>query len=215
MADLIIATSTAPSTPSSGFADNYVDSTTKMWRTKNDAGNIRVYPHMLTNASAVGASAAFAADTYLSGSNIVIPVAGDWLVNMTYYCQFDMTKTANGTATFIITIRMGTAGTTSDTAIQTITFAAGTAAIDEGIFEVYATFKSVGSGTSAVLVSSAKCSHHLAATGLVSTGASGTGIIKNTSSGFNSTTPTTIGLSINGGASFSGTNVQVQSQLSI
>ena len=45
--------------------------------------------------------------------------------------------------------------------------------------------------------------------GLTNTGASGTGIILVTSSGFNSTTQTKIGLSFNGGTSFVGTN-QIQ-----
>jgi hypothetical protein len=120
-----------------------------------------------------------------------------------------MVKTAAGTATFIIQIRMGTLGTTGDASILTLTFAAGTAAIDTGIFDVIATFRSIGSGTAAVIQGIAKCAHHLAATGLISTGASGVGIILGTSAGFNSTTQTVIGLSINGGASFSGTNTLV------
>jgi hypothetical protein len=105
---------------------------------------------------------------------------------------------------------MGTLGTTADAAVLTLTFGAGTAAADTGLFDVLVTFRTVGSGTSAVVQGIARCTHHLAATGLVSTGASGTGIMLGTSAGFNSTTQTIIGLSVNGGAAFSGTNTLVQ-----
>jgi hypothetical protein len=51
------------------------------------------------------------------------------------------------------------------------------------------TCRTVGSGTSAVVAGYAMVNHHLAATGLTNTGASGTGIIlPGASAGFNSTT---------------------------
>jgi hypothetical protein len=124
-----------------------------------------------------------------------------------------MVKTAAGVATPIVNIRMGTAGTTSDASVLTVTFAAGTAAADTGIFEISITFRTVGSATSAVIQGVSRCTHALAATGLTSTGASGTGIIIGTSSGFNSTTQSVIGASFNGGTSFSGTCTQVQAEL--
>lgn len=108
---------------------------------------------------------------------------------------------------------MGTLGTTADAAILTLAFAAGTAAVDLGTFDVWVTFRTVGTGTAAVVAGVARCSHHLAATGLVSTGASGTGIVKGTSAGFDSSTQTILGLSVNGGASFSGTSTMVQARL--
>jgi len=163
----------------------------------------------LSNASVATVSAGYAADTYLAGSAITIPVAGGWKVSTNYVCKFDMVKTAAGTATFVITLRMGTLGTTGDAAITTLTFAAGTAAADTGICTVTADFRTVGAGTSAVIQARAEWPHFLAATGLHSTGASGYGAILATSAGFNSTTQTIIGLSVNGGASFSGTNTMV------
>lgn len=164
----------------------------------------------LSNSSTVAVAAAYAADTYLAGSAITIPVAGGWRVSTQVHWLFDMVKTAAGTATFIAQVRMGTLGTTGDASVLTLTFAAGTAAIDTGIFDLCVTFRTVGSGTAAVIQGVISCAHHLAATGLVSTGASGMGIILGTSAGFNSTTQTIIGLSINGGASFSGTNTLVR-----
>jgi hypothetical protein len=164
----------------------------------------------LSNASVATVSAGYAADTYLAGSAITIPTAGGWQVGTIYACQFDMVKTNAGTATFALIVRMGTLGTTGDAAILTLTYAAGTAAVDTGLFELLVTFRTVGSGTSAVIQGALQCTHHLAATGLISTGASGTGIILGTSAGFNSTTQTIIGISVNGGASFSGTKTLVQ-----
>lgn len=155
----------------------------------------------------------FAADTYLSNSDILLPTGGP-LARAQYRCVFDMVKTAAGVATPIITVRVGTAGTTADTSRAAMTFAAGTAVADSGIFEVLVTFRTVGSGTAAVLTAVSSCRHALAATGLTTTGASGFGQIANTGGGFDSTVANSrIGVSFNGGASFSGTCTLIQAQL--
>lgn len=166
------------------------------------------------NASTAAVAGGYAADTYLAGSSVTV-AAGAWAAKTIYRCVFDMVKTAAGTAAFTIIVRMGTAGTTSDTAILTLAYAVGTAAIDTGLFEVRVNFRTVGAGTAAVIQGVVEVNHHLAATGLVTTGASGTGIILGTSAGFNSTTPTILGLSVNGGASFAGTNTLVRAELSL
>jgi hypothetical protein len=163
------------------------------------------------NGSASTVSAGYAADTYLSGSAISMPSGGP-IVNSRYRMIFDMVKTAAGTATAIVTVRFGTAGTTADAAILTFTFTAGTAAVDTGTFTLDLHFRTVGSGTAAVAVGSIKLNHHLAATGLSALGASGYGQITTVSSGFNSTPAGSIlGVSFNGGTSFSGTNTLVES----
>jgi hypothetical protein len=164
-------------------------------------------------ASTAAVAGAYAADTYLAGSGITV-LPGAWKAGATYYCMFDMTKTAAGLAAFTVNVRMGTLGTVVDTSVLSLAFAVGTAAIDSGKFELWVNFRSVGSGTSAVVAGIIGCSHHLAATGLITTGASGYGQILGTSAGFNSTTQTKIGISVNGGASFAGTNSIVQSSLS-
>jgi hypothetical protein len=168
----------------------------------------------LNNASTSTVSAGYAAETYLAGSAIVIP-AGGWTAKTTYKCIFDMVKTAAGTGAFTVNVKMGTLGTTSDASILTLAFAAGTAVADTGRFEVVVVFRTVGSGTSAVIQGFVSCSHALASTGLITTGASGFGLINGTSSGFASTTQTTIGISVNGGTSFSGTNTLVQTELNL
>jgi hypothetical protein len=164
----------------------------------------------LSNGSLTNVAGGYAADTYLAGSTITAPAAGAWQVGTILKWQFDLVKTAAGVAALVITVRLGTLGTTGDAAIYTFTFGAGTAAVDTGIFDITVEFRSIGAGTAAVVAGKAECRHHLAATGLVSTGASGIGIlVPGASAGFASTTQTKAGLSVNGGASFAGTNTMV------
>ncbi len=209
MADFKVATQTAPATPAAGSAMLYCDSVSKRWTGKDDAGVVRTLAD-IGNAATVGTSG-YAADTYIAGSNVTIP--GSLVRAATcYHLVFDMTKTAAGTATPILNIRFGTAGTTADTARLTFTFAAGTAAVDTGIVEVWAHFRSVGAA--GVLTGMAEIRHHLAATGLTATGASGVGIILATSAAFDTTVAASIiGASFDGGAAFSGTNTLVQARL--
>jgi hypothetical protein len=148
---------------------------------------------------------------YMLGSTITV-AAGIWKAGGAYHCVFDMFKAAVGTGAITLSIRMGTLGTVSDALIGSIAFLAGTANSDTGIFDVWVTFRAVGSGTTAIIVIGARCTHSLAATGLVSSGASGIGIpTAVASSGFNSTTQTKIGVTITGGTGFAGTNSWVQS----
>jgi hypothetical protein len=196
-----------------GLMDSAASNIFKKLSWANLKAGINTIASALYSSSVSSVSGAYNSDTYLAGSAITIPTAGGWKVGTQYRLLFDMVKTAAGTAAFTIKLRLGTTGTTSDTNILTLTFGAGTAAVDTGMFEVLVTFRTVGSGTSAVVQGVAKCNHALAATGLVSTGASGCGIVLGTSSGFDSSTATKIGASINGGTSFSGTCTLVQADL--
>jgi len=212
--------SSGPGTPGANYVNIYSDNTTipRVRIVDENANTFTVLDSShnswnLHNGSVSSVSAGYASDTYLAGSSITIPAVGLWKVNTQYRLTFDMVKTAAGTAAATIIIRMGTAGTTSDAAILTFTWGAGTAAVDTGLFNVFANFRTVGSGTSAVIQGVARCTHALAATGLTATGASGTGILIGTSNGFNSTTQSVIGASFNGGSSFSGTCTLVQAQL--
>jgi len=170
----------------------------------------KIAPVPLYNQSLAQQGAGFATDTYLTGSSIAIP-NGSLQAGSRYRCIFNVTKTGAGTATPIINVRIGTAGTTADTSRGTLTHSAQTAVIDEGTFEVFVTFRSVGSGTSAVIQSLSRLSHRLSVTGL------GTGVGEPelaTSAGFNSTTSgLIIGLSVNGGTSASWTVNLVQAEL--
>jgi hypothetical protein len=164
----------------------------------------------LYNASVTTPGAGFASDTYLVGSSIAIPL-GFLQAKSLYRCVFNVVKTAAGTATPIIITRFGTAGTTADTALTTLTFSAQTAAIDEGTFELMSTFRTVGAGTEAVLATVGQLRHGLSVTGL-GTLVSETEVA--VSSGFNSTpSGSIIGLSVNGGASAAWTITMVRAEL--
>ena len=170
-------------------------------------------PPALYNSSTSTVSAGYATDTLLAGSSILLP-SGVSIASLQYIVEFDMVKTAAGTATPIVNIRYGTTGTVSDASICTMTFGAGTAAADTGKFIVVGTLRSAGAGTSAVMVGSTMVNHALAATGLTTTGASGTGQITTVGGGFNSTVSNSyLSVSFNGGTSFSGTNNFVQARL--
>ena len=162
---------------------------------------------VLRNYSTAQQGAGFSTDTYMTGSFIVFPIAP--VVGTLYKVRFDMTKTAAGTAAGVVTVRVGTAGTTADTARNTLTFSAGTAATDTGIFEVTCLFRAVGSGTSAVLQAISRLVSQ-PTTGLSSLIHS----VSATSAGFDSTVASLgIGVSFNGGASFSGTCQLVEAEL--
>ena len=170
-------------------------------------------PPLLFNNSSATVSAGYATDTLLAGSSILLP-SGITVAGIQYEVIFDIVKTAAGTATPIVNLRFGTAGTVADASICTMTFAAGTAVADTGKLTVVGTLRSAGAGTTAVMVGSTMINHALAATGLTTTGASGTGQITTVGGGFNSTqTNAYLSVSFNGGASFSGTNNYVQARL--
>jgi hypothetical protein len=177
-------------------------------KTTIDDINTRITP--VNNASVTTPAAGFAADTYLVGSSCAIPAARLAAKTM-YRCTFDVSKTGAGIATPIINVRIGTAGSTADTSRGTHTFPAQTAVIDQGVFEFWAVFRTVGSGTSAVLQSRCRLTHGLSITGF-STSVSPVTVA--TSAGFDSTTASSIiGLSVNGGTSAAWTITLVTAEL--
>lgn len=162
------------------------------------------------NASVAAQGPGFAADTYLTGSAIAVP-ASSLQAKSVYRCRFNVVKTGAGVATPIINVRFGTNGSTADTSRGTLTFAAQTAVIDEGIFEIECVFRTVGSGSSAVLQCTGKLLHRLSITGF---SLDVTGVKIATSGGFDSTVANSIiGISINGGASAAWTVSLVSTEL--
>lgn len=148
------------------------------------------------------------ADLYLLGSNISIP--GNFpIVGAKYTCTFDMAKTA-GTGQIVVSVRYGTTGSTADTARCTFTFGAGTGVADTGVFVVTCVFRTVGSGTTAVLEGNISLVKNLTITGLTNV----SGAIQSTSGGFDSTVANSIiGVSFNGQTAFAGTAQLVRAEL--
>lgn len=172
----------------------------------------------LYNASTTTPGAGFAADTYLAGSDILIPAPATQLQSKTTYeLIFSVAKTGAGTAAPVLTLRFGIAGSISDASVCAFTFPAQTAVVDEGLFTVNAHFRSVGSGTAAVIVGVAQLVHDNGSAG----SSAGTGlsvqsapIVITVGGGFNSTVANSrLGLSVNGGTSAAWTIALVEAKL--
>jgi hypothetical protein len=151
----------------------------------------------------------FAADTYLTGSSLTLPASLP-IVGTTYRLWFDVTKTVAGIVAIVINIRFGINGSTADSSVCAFTFGTATAAIDAGVFTIQAMFRTVGSGTSAVVQGWAELGNNLTSTGLTSLAKN----VVTTGGGFNSTTANPIiGTSYNGGASAAHTIQMVRAEL--
>lgn len=139
-------------------------------------------------------AAGFAADTYLVDSAVPLTGIGALRAGRTYHWRIMISKTAAGTATPILQVRVGTAGTTADTSRLTFTWGAGTAAIDRGEIELDVKFTVVGA--SAILRGRANWTTNLATTGLTNA----VKALVATSAAFDATPANLlIGLSYNGG----------------
>ena len=177
---------------------------------KVDLTTLSAYFAPPANASVSGVTG-YAADTYLAGSSISVPLPSRLKAGSFYRCQFNVVKTAAGIAAPVISVRYGTAGTTADTARTSVTFAAQTGVIDQGKFEILVNWRAVGA--SAVLQAVGILTHGLATTGLNVT-ATNSFITPAAGSSFDSTTVNSfLGLSVNAGASASWTVSVVQAEL--
>lgn len=208
MADILLDNQAPGTTPAAGQCELFVDNVSKKFTQKNDTGVVEVM-NGVRNNSIAAQGPGFAADTYLTNSNIAIPVQ---LVRVgTFYrLRFHVTKTAAGVAAPVIIVRFGTAGTVADTARLTFTFVPlQTAVVDDGIYEVWCVFRSVGAA--GVLQGICSLVHTLAATGLSTANAP---VMAVTSAGFDTTVVSSIiGVSVNGGASAAWTVTLVSVEL--
>ncbi len=135
-------------------------------------------------------------DTYLTGTNISI---SSIKAGTRVRWKFIITKTGAGTAQPAWNVRIGTAGTTSDTSRLTFTGLAQTGVIDAAVVEIEIMFRSVGSGSSAVIAGGYILQHNLASTGFATLI---NNVVTGVSAGFDSTVANSvIGISLNSGAS--------------
>lgn len=185
----------APATPAAGQLYGFPLTGTKRWTSKDDAGRTLTIPP-LTNHNTTD-SVANAADTYLVGSRIDVPAHG-LQVGTRFRWTLAMTKTAAGTAAPVWSVRVGTAGTTGDTARLTFTqVALQTAAIDTGWVEIVAIIRSVGAA--GVMAGGLHMAHVLAATGFSTLDHN---VMSAVSAGFDTTVANLfVGVSVNPGAS--------------
>ncbi len=140
MADILIDNETIPSTPAASKSIIFADSTTKKLAQIDDQGN--VHGILSRNFSTASQGAGFATDTYITNSGILIPSFGMQAGQM-YMWVMGASKTAAGTATPIITFRIGTNQSVADTSELVITGEAATAAISGGQIIVTALVRNV------------------------------------------------------------------------
>jgi hypothetical protein len=165
MADIALDTQGTPTTPSAGVLIAYADSGSKQLTAKNDAGRVVTIPGIKNwNTADVVANAA---DTYLTGSSVAIP-QHLMQAGTTFRWRFVMTKTAAGVAAPVWSVRVGTAGTTADSARLTFTGPAQTAAVDTAIVQITAVLRNTGAA--GVLTGGLVLTHNLATTGFANIG---------------------------------------------
>ena len=157
------------------------------------------------NQSTASQSPAAATLTYLTNSNLAVPV-GKLRIGTIFKWKLSLSKTGAGTAANAFHVRLGTAGTTADAAILTFTTGLGTAVIDNGQIEIMVTIRGPLSA-SCIAVGQFSFCHNLASTGHLVIPVSCIGV---TSGVFNATTANLIaGLTVTSGASVAYTFLQV------
>ena len=183
------------------FAINEAGASKKLTGTliKDWAGNI------LRNVSTADQSPGAGATTYLTNSNIAVPTAklriGSW-----FRWTLTMTKTAAGAAARSHLIKLGTAGTTGDATIITLTSGTPTAAADTGQTIITCVIRGPLSA-SCIANGAAHSIHNLSTTGLYP---NETESLQVTSGTFDATTASLIiGLAVTTGASEALTYQQV------
>lgn len=209
MGKLFLAEEGVPSTPSSGNGRIWIDSTASLLCVKDDSGVV----HATSKNSAVSTqAAAFAADTYVTNSDLLVPSfsvqAGTQIM-----WQISASKTGAGTAQPVYTVRIGAARTTADTSRLALTGPLQTAVADIGTLILMVTVRNVGAA--GVLQGTAWWDHRGTAANTTTSGTGfandSTGHVEGTSAGFDNSAlgGQYIGLSVNGGASASWTVTQV------
>ena len=190
MARIKLDNEATPATPAAGISTIFPDSTSKELVHLDDTGKAKTL-RPLTTAN-TGNIPANAADTYLVGQ--LVPPAklrAGTLVKFT----FGMTKTAAGTATPVWSVRVGTAGTTADTAQLTFTGRAQQANADTARAEIHVIVRSIGASG---VIEGIYALANGAAAGFTAAGGDAQ---QNTSAGFDTTVANLIvGVSVNPGA---------------
>ena len=193
MADLLLDVQSVPTTPSAGQAVIYVDTTSKLFSVKNDAGVVSSIGGY--NYSVAAQTPAAATRTYITGSALTLSSEKLQVGTRLSWC-FNLTKTAAGTAASTFDIAFGTTGTTADTARVSFTKPAGTAVADEAWVTIDCVIRTIGA--TGVAVGTFSLMHNLENTGHAIIPCV---VVTTVSAGFDMTTATVVGVCITSGAS--------------
>jgi hypothetical protein len=207
LADILLDIQAEPSTPASGKATIFFDTTSKLLTYKN--ADAKLSQLGLANAAVAAQGAGFSSDTYVTNSGILIPSWG-MKAKMVFRWTISASKSAAGTAQPVYTVRIGANQSTGDTARLQLTGAAQTAAADVGVLTLIVTVRTVSA--TGVIQGTALWNHNGAAAGFADNDA---GAVEGTSAGFDNSAlgGSFIGLSIDGGASAAWTLTQVIAEL--
>jgi hypothetical protein len=160
MADIVLDTQVAPSTPSAGTINLYAETTTLQMCSRDANGRIQTFGDI--NNQSTAAQAYTTAEIYLAGSALTIPAH---LLQVGARCTWRVvaSKTA-GTGAPVWKLYKGTLGTTGDTAIATLTQAsAPTSVADTAIYNIEAVLRNTGAA--GVMLFSLSMVHALQITG--------------------------------------------------
>jgi hypothetical protein len=215
MADTKISALTAVTTPTAASELAVNEGGTSKKLTLEQMRDFVEAATSVRNAATATQTPAANTDTYITNSNLLIPTGRLQAKTMARW-RLSITKGAAGTGTPTFNIRVGTSGSgaVGDASRCLFTWpAANTAAADEMEVDITATFRSVGSGTSAVIQGQLRASHELTTTGFGGTALGANIIMNTTGGGFDSTTAVVIGLSNNGGTASAWSILQVHAEL--
>jgi hypothetical protein len=141
MADILVDNEALPSTPASGKSVLLVDTTSKKFCQLDDSG--RPNGILSRNDATASQGALATTDTYITNSGILVPSFG-MKVGQLYEWVITLSKTAAGTAAFVLNVRLGNAQSTGDTSILALTQAiAQTATASSAIMHVVMGVRSV------------------------------------------------------------------------
>lgn len=147
MADILLDNQAVANTPASGKSILAVDSTTKKFYQLDDAGRAN---GILSSNDLTASNAIATADTYVTNSDLLIPSFG-MKVGQQYRWEFTITKTAAGTAAFVLNVRIGSLRTTSDASRLALTQAIAQAATASScIMVVTLSVRAVGVATGVI-----------------------------------------------------------------
>jgi hypothetical protein len=210
MSNLLMDTESEPATPAAGQSIIWTDNQGLIICQKNANGEIIARSK---NASVTN-QAPGAVDTYITGSNLLIP-SFSTLAKTIITWIISASKTAAGVATPNYIIRIGAAGAIGDTARLTLVGPAQTAIADIGLLIITAIVRN--KAVAGVIQGSAAWSHQgTTASSTIGTGFAnnGNGEVEGTSAGFDNTAlgGQFIGLSINAGAAAAWTITQTRTE---
>lgn len=120
-------------------------------------------PFQMLNSSVIAQLLVADTANYIEGSQIRIPRTRLMGPGTVFRWRWSMTKTAAGTASSIVRLRVGTAGSVADSGRLAITKAAGTAAVDEALCELFVLVRT--GGAAGTWAGSFRLTHNLASTG--------------------------------------------------